>query len=561
MSGTGTSNTGTHDTGTYDVVVLGSGAAGLTAALRAAAAGASVGLFEKSDQVGGTSAWSGGMVWIPNNPHMPEIGIEDSAEEAMTYLRSLSQGLIDETLAGALVDAGPDLVRWLEANTPVRFRIIQGFPDYHPEHPGAKPGGGRSLECPLFPFDQLGDWRGRVTVGPQVSGNITMSETSLGRGAPHGVPPEELARRRVHDERGAGQGLVAALLKGCLDQGVVPRTGVRAVELVTDAGRVAGVRFESADGPFEVAARGGVVLATGGFDWDPDLVKEFLRGPLVRSAAVPTNTGDGLRMAMKTGARLGTMREAWWVPIIDVVRPDGGVTAWQVNGERTRPHCIMVNKRGERFTNEAANYNALGAAFHVIDVTAFDYVNHPAWMIFDSFYLSRYGLAGFQEGKGPTPDWMGRADTLAELAETLDVPEAALAATVERWNAHAAEGEDPDFGRGRSVHDRWWGDQNFGDGSAATIGPVDAAPYYAVRVYSGALGTKGGPRTDATGQVVDVDGQTIPGLYAAGNAMASVMGMTYGGAGGTLGPAMVFGYLAGGHAAQVARDTAEPTAP
>ena len=237
------------------------------------------------------------------------------------------------------------------------------------------------------------------------------------------------------------------------------------------------------------------------------------------------------------------MREAWWVPMIDVPVGDR-MAAWQVNGERTRPHCIMVNKRGQRFTNEAANYNALGAAFHVIDVSRFDYVNHPAWLVFDRHYLTRYGLAGFQ-GAGPTPEWMTEAQTLEELAAAIDVPVDALEATVARWNEQSARGEDADFGRGNSAHDRWWGDPSLGDGPQATLGPLDTAPFYAVHVYSGVLGTKGGPRTDGDGQVLDVDGHPITGLYAAGNAMASVMGMTYGGAGGTLGPALVFGYLAG----------------
>ena len=536
---------------TFDVVVLGTGAAALTAAVRAAAEGASVGLFEKAGAVGGTSAWSGGMVWIPVNPHMAELGIADSRDEALTYLASLSHGLIDMDLAAALVDAGPGVVSWLEQNTPVVFQIIKDFPDYHPEHPGAKPGGGRSLECPLFPLTELGAWRERVTVGPQLSGNIMMSETSLGRGAPQGVDPSELERRKIRDERGAGQGLVGPLLKACLDRGIEPRTGWRATGLVTEGGRVTGVRFETAAGPAEVAATGGVVLATGGFEWDAGLVRAFTRGPLARSASVPTNTGDGLRMAMRVGAALGNMREAWWVPVIDV--PVGGqMAAWQVNGERTRPHCIMVNRRGRRFTNEAANYNALGAAFHVIDVSSFDYVNHPAWMIFDRHYLTRYGLAGFR-GDGPAPDWMTEAATLAGLAEATGVPPDALAQTVARWNELSARGEDGDFGRGNSAHDRWWGDPANGPGALSTLGPLDTPPFYAVQVYAGALGTKGGPRTDGDGQVLDVDGRPIRGLYAAGNAMASVMGMTYGGAGGTLGPAIVFGFLAGQHAARAAR--------
>lgn len=533
---------------TFDVVVLGTGAAALTAAIRAAAEGARVGLFEKADTVGGTSAWSGGMIWIPMNPHMAELGVEDSREEVLTYLGSLSHGLIDMDLAAALIDAGPEMVTWLERNTPVRFQIIKDFPDYHPEHPGAKPGGGRSLECPLFPYVELGGWRQRVTVGPQLSGNIMMSETSLGRGAPRGVDPSELERRKIRDERGAGQGLIGPLLKGCLDRGIEPRTGMRAIELLRDGRRVTGVRFETADGPAEVAATRGVVMATGGFEWDPELVRAFIRGPLARSASVPTNTGDGLKMAMRAGAALGNMREGWWVPTIDV--PVGGhMAAWQVNGERTRPHCIMVNRRGLRFTNEAANYNALGAAFHVLDVTSFSYVNHPAWMVFDRHYLTRYGLAGFKGG-GSAPDWMTEAPTIAALAAALQVPAQALEQTVARWNEQSARGADTDFCRGISAHDRWWGDPAQGAGPQATLGPLDTPPFYAVRVYSGVLGTKGGPRTDRNGQVLDVDGEPIAGLYAAGNVMASVMGMTYGGAGGTLGPAMVFGYLAGRHAAR-----------
>jgi succinate dehydrogenase/fumarate reductase flavoprotein subunit len=225
------------------------------------------------------------------------------------------------------------------------------------------------------------------------------------------------------------------------------------------------------------------------------------------------------------------------------------MAAWQVNGERTRPHSIMVNRRGVRFANEAANYNALGAAFHVIDINTYEYVNHPAWLVFDRHYLTRYGLAGFK-GETETPDWLVEGASIRELAEKMDVPADAFESTVTRFNEQAAAGEDTDFGRGKSVHDRWWGDPKLGDGPQATLGQIDTAPFYATQVYAGVLGTKGGPRTDRNGQVLDVDGKPIAGLYAAGNTMASAMGMTYGGAGGTLGPAIVFGYLAGRHAAQ-----------
>lgn len=209
----------------------------------------------------------------------------------------------------------------------------------------------------------------------------------------------------------------------------------------------------------------------------------------------------------------------------------------------------MVNRRGKRFTNEAANYNALGAAFHVIDVSSFDYVNHPAWLVFDHHYLTRYGLAGYNCAT-ETPDWLVEAPSIAALAKAMDVPEEALETTVARWNEQAAQGEDTDFGRGNSAHDRWWGDPKAGDGALATLGPLDTPPFYATQVYSGTLGTKGGPRPNGDGQVLDVDGRPIAGLYAAGNVMASAMSMTYGGAGGTLGPGLVFGFLAGQHAAR-----------
>ena len=436
----------------------------------------------------------------------------------------------------------------------MRFQGVPGWPDYHPEHPGGMPGGGRALECPLFPFAELGEWADRVTRGYQISGTTMMSEGSMARNRPDGgVPQAELDRRAIRDERGAGQALAGSLLKACLDLGIEPITECRALSLLTDEGAVVGVRFERADGTtFEAHARGGVVIATGGFEWNDALKRSFIRGPLTRTVAVPTNTGDGLVMAMRLGAALGNMREAWWVPTIDVDVPGWGTVTWQVNGERSRPHCIMVNAAGARFTDEAANYNAFGGAFHVVDVARFEYVNHPAWMVFDSHYLRAYGLAGHND-PGSTPPWMHSAPSLAELANTIAVPVAALEATVARWNAHVADGHDPDFSRGVSTHDRFWGDAAFGMSPQTTLGPLDTAPFHAVQVHSGCLGTKGGPLTDAHARVKDVDGQVIPGLYAAGNAMASAMGMTYGGHGGTLGPALTFGWLAGADAATRAR--------
>jgi len=552
---TSTTTTTRSDTGadveSTDVIVLGSGAAGLTAALTARIEGADVVVLEKGELVGGTSAWSGGALWVPVNPKAAEAGLHDAREDALAYIDSLSNGMIDPAMAAVFVDTGAEMVTYLEANTPMVFELVPGFPDYQPEQPGGKPRGGRSLQAALFPFDQLGEWRTRVTVGRQLGANaagvnMALSETPLGHTAPEGVPADELARRKVHDERGMGQALVGRLLKGLLDRGVEPRLEHRAVRLVVEDGRVVGVVTSTRDGEVELRARLGVVLATGGFEWDPELVRAFLRGPLERPVSVPTNTGDGLRMAMRVGVSLGTMREAWWTATIDVPDQHGNTIPWMVNGERTRPRTIMVNREGKRFANESANYNAFGAAFHQIDPVRFDYGNLPAWMIFDRGYVERYGL-GTWRGEGETPSWITVAESLPALAIELDIAPAALVATVERWNANVAEGHDPDFHRGESAHDQWWGDPALTGSTMASLGPLDTAPFHAVRVYPAALGTKGGPRTTGHAQVLDVDGQPIPGLYAAGNAAASVFGMTYGGAGGTLGPACVFGYRAGRH--------------
>ncbi|MDA0979084.1 MAG: FAD-dependent oxidoreductase, partial [Proteobacteria bacterium] len=265
-------------TETFDIVVVGSGAAGLTAAIIASEHGAArVGVFDKADKVGGTTAWSGGQVWIPNNHHMPDVGIEDSREKAMTYIMSLSRDMLDERLVEAYVDAGPEMVRFLEAKTPVQFYAVEGMPDYHPEFPGGSPGGGRTLECPIFSFQELGDWEHRVTPSPYFANpHITMSDTPLGKAVPEPPSAEELRRRAEGNERGAGQALAGRLLRACLNRGIEPRTENAATELIIEAGQVCGVRFATPDGPFEARSEKGVILACGGFEHDRDLVRTFL---------------------------------------------------------------------------------------------------------------------------------------------------------------------------------------------------------------------------------------------------------------------------------------------
>ena len=253
---------------------------------------------------------------------------------------------------------------------------------------------------------------------------------------------------------------------------------------------------------------------------------------------------------MRVGAQLGNMREAWWAPVavLPGQQANGAQAVQLVHRERTAPHSIMVNRHGRRFTNEATNYNALGGAFHHLDAHDFDYPNQPCWLIFDAEHVEKYGAFGAPPGS--VPDWVTRADTLAELAAAIEVPAAEFAATVTRFNDDVATGHDREFRRGESIYDGFVGDKTQYPGVGSTLGPVARTPFYAVRIYSSTLGTKGGPRTTVDGAVLDVDDRVIEGLYAAGNVMAAPTGMVYGGAGGTLGPALVFGYRAGRAAAK-----------
>jgi 3-oxosteroid 1-dehydrogenase len=530
-----------------DVIVLGTGAAGLVAAIAAADRGASVALFEKSDLVGGTTAMSGGVVWMPNNHHMADAGLVDSRDDALAYLESLSLGYLDPDVAAAFVDEGPVAVKWVEDNTPCKFFVVDGYPDYHPEHPGGRGVGGRSLDNHVFSYDELGDWAAKIR-NQRGDNPTTLSDTPLG-GATEPPDPAMIAERLSRHANGLGLALVGGLLKACLDRGIEPQLEHRAVSLLSAEGRVSGVKFETPTGVREVSARRGVVLATGGFEWSEDLVRAHLRGPMTAPASTPSNTGDGLRMAMGAGAELGNMTGAWWAPVTRT-RGETAFGAPRVRlvlPERTRPRSLMVNSTGRRFCNEAGNYNAMGGAFHQFDPASFSYPNQPAWLVFDQVHLETYDLLG----AAPTstaPEWVVSAPTVAELAEAIDVPAAVLVATIDRFNEFATSGEDLDFGRGRSAFDGFNGDRRL-DGAMRTLGPLDRGPFHAIKIECGSLGTNGGPRTDGKARVRSANGGIIDGLFAAGNVMASPTGMAYGGAGGTLGPGITFGYIAGREAA------------
>jgi 3-oxosteroid 1-dehydrogenase len=522
-----------------DVVVLGSGGAGLTAALTAAVAGASVEVFEKAPTVGGTTAVSGGVVWIPAHNRSPDG--ELTVADALQYLRAQSLGAMDDTLVETFVRTGPAMLDFVEAHSGVRFEIATGFPDYRPELPGGQPSGGRSLIPTPFDLVQLGQWATQITAFPADWSNV-------------GFDAETRARLHaaVDDQTGhlcvAGAALIAGLLKGLLDTGATVHTNARAEQLIADAGEITGVQVALPGQSIRVRARRGVILGTGGFEWDPVLTQAFLRGPMHGAVSPPYNIGDGLRMAMTHGADLANMGEAWWVPIVQIPGDtiEGKPRSRSVRLERTRPRSIIVNSAGRRFVNEASDYNSMAGAFQYLDPRG-GYVNDRGWMVFDSIHLQRYGFLGVAPGE-PVPDWFCESADLAELAAKTGIDADGLTRTIREWNRQVAAGADSDFGRGSSAYDGYWGDDSATTLAGKTLGPIDTAPYYAVPVCIGAMGTKGGPRTDPDGRALHVSGEPIPGLFAAGNAMAGATGRAYGGAGGTIGPAMVFGYRAG-HAA------------
>ncbi|KQM21547.1 FAD-binding protein [Novosphingobium sp. Leaf2] len=531
-----------------DVVVLGSGGAAMIAAIAAHDFGAKdVVILEKTGMVGGTTAMSGGMLWIPGNHHQLEAGITENDEDVVAYLDALAPGTLDPDTLMAFMETGPEMIRYLAERTPVRFHAYPDFPDYQPYMPGAKPDGGRSLDNDAFSFARLGKWASRVNptkMAYPVRGSLMEAINGT-------LDDATLAEREAGDYRGLGQALAGALFKAVLDREIPVAFEKRARKLVKDGSRVIGVIAQDATGKdFRVRARRGVVIATGGFEWNEMLVKTFLRGPLTGPVSVPENEGDGLLMAIEAGAQLGNMQHAFWQQSVLEYEPQHRAAKPNYllgSDERARPGAILVNRAGKRFVNEAANYNAMGKALHAFDAGTHTYANLPYWLIIDQRYRNKYQTFNTPPA-GPTPGFMMQADTLEELATMAGIDAEGLVASVARFNAMVRNGHDDDFNRGDNSYDNFymWGDADF-EPPYRTLGVIDQAPYYAVKMEAGALGTAGGPRTNAEAQVLDWSGNPIPGLYAAGNAMAAVLGEAYGGAGGTLGPGMTFGYIAGRH--------------
>jgi 3-oxosteroid 1-dehydrogenase len=517
--------------GAPHVVVVGSGAAGLTAAIAAAREGAAVTLLESTGTVGGTTALSGGVAWVPGNHLQPADQRSADVADATTYLGDLSLGDVDPDLTAQYLRTAPDVLAELESTGAVVWQPL-AYPDYHAGRRGASDGG-RSVEpAPrALPRDvearvRPAAWGARATQDEIVRGTFT----------------RELHRRRVDDGVVTmGRALVGGLLMAALDLGVDVRTGTSAAGLEVANGAVVGARTD--DGTY---LPGAVVLATGGFERDAGLVRAFLRIPEVACTGAPGATGAGLRMAMSVGADLGNMSEAWWCPAVELEPGEPDMPPAQLLlAERGRPGSIMVDRDGRRFCNEAGNYNDVGRALHAFDPGGFRFGRDPAWLVVDAEFRNRHPIGPVRRGQ-PDPDGWVTAKSPEALARAVGLPAEPFVATIERFNDAAAAGHDPDFHRGESRYDRFVGDA---EAPHPSLRPL-TSPLTAVPVRAGTLGTKGGPRTDADGRVRRPDGSAVTGLFAAGNVAASPFGMLYPGAGGTIGPALVLGHHAGVAAAR-----------
>lgn len=526
-----------------DVVVVGSGGAALVAATLAADGGSSVLVLEKSAQIGGTTGVSGGGVWVPCNGRMAALGETDSREAALAYLRALTKGSEPEpAMLETFVDTAAEMIDYLESKTPLRMFATANFPDYYAPYgvPGAKLQG-RSLEPRPYPVGQeLADWRHRLASRVTMStlgGSTTLEEDLSGKP----VDAAEIERRKREDIRPKGAALIGSLWKGLLERGVASLLEAPARELVLAEGAVVGVVCEQAGKRIRIGARQGVVLACGGFEWNPALVKAHI-GYALHPLSPPNNTGDGLNLAIQAGAALAQLGSYWGSGVMyDPTVIENGKVVAQFDTARGMPGTLIVNQDGRRFVNEAVPYNDFTKPFGVFDPVAVDWANKSAWQIFDHALKEQMPILSMEPGK-PAPSWVPQAGTIGELASRIGLDPSALEATVRRFNKHAARGEDPDYRR-----------DTIGFQRLAKPRPLDQPPYYAIAIYPGTLGTNGGPKIDVEARVTRAAGGVVPGLYAAGNTAASSLGWLYPGGGATLANGMTFGYRAGRHVAKAPR--------
>jgi 3-oxosteroid 1-dehydrogenase len=536
----------------FDVVVAGSGAAGMTAALTAADLGLSVVVIEKAAAYGGSTARSGGGIWVPGNAVLRAAGVTDTPARARAYLAHVAGADVPASSREAFLEHGPAMLDLVLARTPLRLAWVPGYADYYPEAPGGL-ARGRSLEPVPLDSRGLGGELAHLA-RPYLPAPVAITQAeyrwlSLGPRHPRAIlagvrVAGRTARGRLRGHRvlSLGQALAAGLRAGLLSSGVPVWLDTPVTGLEVRDGRVTGVRATRGGEPLVVRARRGVLIATGGFERNEELRRRYQREPVGSqwTTGAPGNTGDGILAGLEAGAAVGLMDDAWWGPSIPL---RGG--PYFCLAERSLPGCLLVNGAGQRFVNESAPY--VDAVHAMYDGNTPENPHIPAWLVFDQRYRDRYVFAGLPPRRPLPRRWYAagavvRADDLAGLAREAGVAADGLAKTVTRFNEFAVAGRDEEFGRGESAYDRYYGDPRCRPNP--NLAPLTRPPFYAVKIVPGDLGTKGGLRTDECARALREDGSVIEGLYAAGNASASVMGHSYAGAGATIGPAMTFGYIA-----------------
>ncbi|OAJ55891.1 FAD-dependent oxidoreductase [Paraburkholderia ginsengiterrae] len=561
----------------FDVVVVGSGAGGMLAACRAADRGLSAVVIEKSEVYGGTSAVSGGGIWIPCNHHIAELGVTDTREAARTYIDACTKGVTASGRIDAYLDVAPEMLRYVEANTPVRYEALPKYADYFQHLPGSMPGY-RALD-PL-PVDGalLGDELARLRLpspGTLVGGRVavTSKEAHVMLSKAPGYIALALKQfgRYWFDWRGRmqsrrdrrltlGNALAGGLRRALLDRDVPLWLNAPMRELLEADGRVTGVEVERNGQRVRVLAKRGVILAAGGFERNQAMRERYLPSPTQAqwSATPLNNTGDAIAAGMRLGARTALMEHVWGAPTVHVDREEKQRALFV---ERNLPGCVIVNGLGKRFVNEAAPYSEFVPAMYRDHAQTGACV--PAWMVFDARFRHRYPCGPIMpavmmpDSRIPVQfrSLLYKADTLDALAAQIGVDAQGLRDTVAKMNRYAASGVDEEFAKGGNVFDTYYGDPSVKPNPC--LAPLDTGPFYAVRIDAGDIGTKGGLLTDAFARVLRADDSPIAGLYAIGNTSASMMGDSYPGAGSTLGPAMTFGYIAANHLADEASDAAD----
>ena len=539
---------------TVDVLVVGAGGAGMTAALAAADRGLDTLLVEKSPYFGGNTARSGGGVWVPGNYALEAAGVDDTPEAAKRYLDSIVGDEVPKIRRDTYIDRGPEMMAFVRDRTPVRFAWVPEYSDYHPEAPGGRPGG-RSVEPVPIDARVIGEEIRRLHPPySKAPANMVVTQAnfrwlSLGIRTVRG-PVTMLGvflRRFVaillgRKMYGMGNALMIGLRKGLQDAGVPLWYETELTDLVLEGDRVVGATVLRDGQPVTVRARRGVVLCSGGFEFNLEMRQKHQPSPITTewSTGAPSNTGDGILAGIAAGSATALLDDAWWGPTIPLPRGP-----WFCLAERNLPGSIMVNGAGKRFMNEALPYVEAVHEIYAGEATGVSHV--PAWMVIDQRYRNRYLFAGLGPRQPFPGHWLKsgvvvKSSTLSGLAEKIGVPADSLHATIERFNGFAATGVDEDFHRGESAYDKYYSDPTVEPNPS--LHAIDQAPFYAVKIVPGDLGTKGGLVTDERARVLRPDGSVIEGLYAAGNTSAAVMGHTYAGPGATIGPAMTFAYLA-----------------